>query len=367
MGKRNIRKIIVRGIIVLFAVIMLFVLGVFIFHRVKSSREIAGLREQGYYNPVSVGDYCLNVAKFGNENGAHTIIGMAGNGMGDFPVAMRQTTKTFEENNLVVFVDRAGYGLSDDTNNKMTMEYIVEDYRKALKNAGIAAPYILMAHSIGGAYANYWVSNYPDEIESVVFVDGSQLNEDAFDDQPMHEVGFGDRALALLAKLGFSRFVIRKYFYLYPDNFTEEEQYLGDALMYMTLDSIAPVSEDGLLAKNAQDAFNGIVTNDVPKLYICASWGFETKEDIIENNKWINRQIEINALDMEPASTEYDDEKIREILDMYKETREDVIYPYAEKMGNCKVVCLGGEHMIYEQKPEECAEIIAEFLRGLDR
>lgn len=50
-----------------------------------------------------------------------------------------------------VFVDRAGHGFSDDTENEMTPEYIVEDYRKALKNAGIKAPYILMPHSIGGA------------------------------------------------------------------------------------------------------------------------------------------------------------------------------------------------------------------------
>lgn len=356
-----------RVVIILLAALLLFVLGTFIFHRIKSNEEIACLKEKGYYNPVSVGDYCLNVAKFGNENGAHTIIAMAGLGMGDCSVSMRQMTAPLEEDNLVVFVDRAGYGLSDDTNNEMTLEYIVEDYRKALKNAGIEAPYILMPHSIGGAYANYWVSHYPDEIEAVVFVDGSQLSADAFDDRSQDNVSLGDRALALLAKLGFSRYVLRNYFYHYPDNFTEEEQYLGDALTYMTFESLAPLSENELLAKNAQDAFNGIVTNDVPKLYICASWGFETKEDIIEYYKWVNRQIEINGIDAEPRPTEFDDEeKLEEVLDAYEQIRQEIIYPYAEKMGNCRVVCLGGEHMIYEQKPDECAKIIAAFLSELE-
>lgn len=367
MKKGRVVKIIFTVVLTLLVFTMLFTLGTFVFHRIETKEEIELLKEKGYYNPVSVGDYCLNVAKFGNENGAHTVIGLAGNGSGDFDVAMRQMTKPLEQDNLVVFVDRAGYGFSDDTDNEMTLEYIVEDYRKALKNAGIEAPYILMPHSIGGAYANYWVSNYPDEIEAVVFVDGSQLSADAFDDEPYYAADFGDKALALLAKLGFSRYVLRTYFYHYPDNFTEEEQYLADALMYMTLDSIATVSESGLLAKNAQDAFNGIITNDVPKLYICASWGMETKEDIIEYHKWINRQIEINDLDMEPSNTEYDDEQIRRILDNFIDVREKTIYPYAEKMGNCKVVCLGGDHMIYEQKPEECAELIMEFLNELDR
>lgn len=365
MKKRSIGKIVIRAVIILITAFMLFVLGTFIYHRIKSNEEIELLKEKGYYNPVSVGDHCLNVAKFGNENGKHTIVAMAGFGCGDFPVSMRQMTAPIEEDNLVVFVDRAGYGFSDDTDDEMTLEYIVEDYRKALKNAGVEAPYILMPHSIGGAYATYWVSNYPDEIEAVVFVDGSELSATAFDDRPDHDVGVKDKALALLAKMGFSRYVLRDYFYHYPDNYTEEEQELADALTYLTLDSIAPISEDGHMASNAQDAFNGIVTNDVPKLYICASWGIETKEEMIEYNTWVNRQIEINALDDEPRTMEYDDEAIKKILEMFEQSRQDVIYPYAEKMGNCRVVCLGGDHYIFEQKPQECSEIVLGFLNEL--
>lgn len=259
-------KVVGRILLIMLVVLLLFVLGTFIFHRVKTNQALELLKEKGYYNPVSVGEYSLNVAKFGNENGAHTIVGLAGLGSGDYAVAARQMTACLEENNQVVFVDRAGYGFSGDTDHDMTLEYIVEDYRKALKNAGVEAPYILMPHSIGGAYANYWVSEYPEEIEAVIFVDGSQLSADAFAENEAYEIGLGDKCLALLAKLGFSRYVLRDYFYHYPDNYTEEEQYLGDELMLMTMDSLAPVSEDYNLAENAQAAFNGIITNDVPKL-----------------------------------------------------------------------------------------------------
>lgn len=367
MKKRKFLKIILWVFIAFLAAAVLFFIGTFIYHRIKTKQEIDLLKEKGYYKPVSVGDYCLNVSIFGNKDGKHTIVGIAGNGMGDYSVAARQMTACLEEDNLVVFVDRAGYGFSDDTENEMTLPYIVEDYRKALKNAGIEAPYILMPHSIGGAYANYWVSNYPEEIEAVVFVDGSQLSENAFDDYPAYEIGIGEKMLAFLAKCGFSRYVLRDNFYHYPDNYTEEEQLLGDALMLMTLDSIAPISEDTKLAENAQAAFDGIITNDVPKLYICASWGFQTKEDVIEANKWINRQIEINNMDVELRPVEYEDEKLKQILTLYEEAREKNIYPYAEKMGNCEVICLAGDHMIYEQKPEDCGRIIKSFIDGLDR
>ncbi|MGN0538285.1 MAG: alpha/beta hydrolase [Candidatus Fimenecus sp.] len=366
MKIKRVGKFIGIILLIILAIILIFTLVTFFIHSAKTREEITLLKEKGYYNPVSVGSYSLNVAKFGNENGKHTIIGLAGLGMGDFSISARQMTACLEEDNLVVFVDRAGYGFSDDTDNEMTLEYIVEDYRKALVNAGIETPYILMPHSIGGAYANYWASKYPEEIEAVVFVDGSQLSENAFEDETVSKVGIIDRTAALLAKIGFSRYVLRDYIYHYPDNFSEEEQYLGDALTLMTLDSIAPVSESGLLAKNAQDAFNGIITNDIPKLYICASWGIETKEDIIELNKWINRQIEINNLDMPLRSLDISDEKAKKTIESFEEGRNETIYPYAEKMGNCRVICLAGDHMIYEQKPTECGEIIKNFIDGLD-
>lgn len=366
--KRSVKKLIAIILLSILGLIVLFLAVVFTVHKVKSNQELELLKEKGYYNPVSVGDYSLNVAKFGNPNGKHTIVGMAGQGMGDYSVSARQMTACLEKDNLVVFVDRAGYGFSDDTNAEMTLEYIVEDYRKALKNAGINGPYILLPHSIGGAYATWWVSKYPEEIEAVAFVDGSELSEDAFEgDEDFQPVEFSDRVLAVLAKMGFSRFVIHKYYYLLPDNFSEEEQYLADALILRTLDSIAPISESGLIPENAQRAFKEIVTNDVPKLYICASWGIDNWDTMREYGEWVNAQIEKNNLDAPLRQPDkYSESERKKILDEYEDARRNILVPYFEKMGNCQCVLLGGDHMIYEQKPEECGQIIKDFIDGLE-
>ncbi len=109
---------------------------------------------------------------------------------------------------------------------------------------------------------------------------------------------------------------MREYFHRYPDCFTEEEQVLGDALTLLALDSIAPVSEDSLLAENVQKAFRNIITNDITKLYICASWGKQTADDLNESNEWINRQIEFNDLDIPKRPTNYtaDNPEAQEIL-----------------------------------------------------
>jgi len=365
MNRKKAVRILVWSFLLLFAALLLFTLGTWLFHRVKTDHELALLKGKGFFNPVSVGEYSLNVTKTGNGQGRHTIVGLAGLGIDDFLVTARRMTAPLEPDNTVVFVDRAGYGLSGDTGREMTLERIVEDYRSALKNAGIEPPYILMAHSIGGVYATWWVSRYPGEIEAVVFLDGTPLSENVCEDEPDSPVTFGDRALAFLAKIGFSRYVLRRECYMYPDLFSEEEQALGDALGLMTMGSIAPVSESGVCRSNARTAFFGIVANDVPKLYICSTWGARTAEELIERNLFVNRQIEKNSLDLAPLPMAYDDATAEAILQRMDELRRTIIQPYADKMGNCRIVLLPGEHMIYMQKPDACGRIIKDFLDAL--
>lgn len=52
--------------------LVLILLGLFVFHRVKHGADMKYLTEKGYYNPVSVGDHSLNVVKFG-LSGSHFI------------------------------------------------------------------------------------------------------------------------------------------------------------------------------------------------------------------------------------------------------------------------------------------------------
>ena len=110
MKRNKFKRFFFWSLAILLAVLALFTLGTWLHHRVKTGRELALLREKGYYNPVSVGEYSLNVARFGNELGKHTIVGLAGLGMDDFMVTARRMTAQLEPDNAVVFVDRAGYG-----------------------------------------------------------------------------------------------------------------------------------------------------------------------------------------------------------------------------------------------------------------
>lgn len=174
MKLKKVFKIIGKRILIIIVTLLVCIVCMFVYRQIRLKTDIEYLKKQGYYNPVSVDDYSLNLLDFGNKEGKYTIVAMAGYGIPDSCITMRKMTSVLEADNRVIFLDRSGYGASGDTENEMTAEYIVEDYRKALKNAGVEAPYVLMPHSIAGVYAAYWESKYPEEIEAIAFIDATE-------------------------------------------------------------------------------------------------------------------------------------------------------------------------------------------------
>ena len=366
---RKAGKIVLIVIAVLLALLILFSLVTFIIHRIKSGKEFEALKENGYYTPVSVGDRSLNVIKFGNENGKHRLVFLAGLGCADHSVAERRMTSKLEDDNLVVFPNRAGYSYSDDADDDMTIEFIVEDYRAALKAAGVEAPYVLVPHSISGLYSTYWVSKYPEEIEGIVFLDGTVPMEDDEElGEPDYTMGLGKGGITFLAKMGFSRYLLSSFTMPYIEPYSDNDQYLGDALNIKTWESRAFFSECEQTLENNRKTIDTIKKTDVPKIYVSAGYAFETIEDLLEDNKWSNRVYS----DEPPLPTGLDEldeeteEMYRDFLEFAKEYRETTLAGYIEKLGNCELISLPGDHMIYSQKPDECAKIITDFLTELD-
>jgi pimeloyl-ACP methyl ester carboxylesterase len=67
--------------------------------------------------------------------------------------------------------NRPGYGHSDDTPQARDGATIVEDLRKVLKESGMAPPYLLVGHSLGGLYMQQFARAHPGEVAGVVLVD----------------------------------------------------------------------------------------------------------------------------------------------------------------------------------------------------
>jgi hypothetical protein len=258
-------RIIKKFLIIIPCIIIIFLLISFIVNKMLVSKEKKMLKKAGYYNPVSVGDYSLNVYDYGNKDGEHTFVGISGRGVYDYSVKLSLVTDRFAEDNRIVIVDRAGYGLSDDTKTPQTLETVVNNYRTALKNSGIEAPYILLPHSLGGAYATYWVSKYPEEIEGVVFLDGTQLSNNT----DLDEGSVIENKLSILAdQLGLVRIaspmIIKS---LRPGmNYSDTQRDYSKALNLHNTFNNAVSYEELHSNEICSTAFNEIKTNDVPKV-----------------------------------------------------------------------------------------------------
>jgi pimeloyl-ACP methyl ester carboxylesterase len=76
-----------------------------------------------------------------------------------------------------VSYDRAGVGLSEDGPPPRDGGRIAADLRQALRAAGVAPPYILVGHSMGGRYIRTFAATYPDAVSAMVLVDPTPDNE----------------------------------------------------------------------------------------------------------------------------------------------------------------------------------------------
>lgn len=73
----------------------------------------------------------------------------------------------------VVAYDRSGLGLSERARTSRTAEHVAQDLRRALRNARIAPPFILVGNSAGGLYARVFAHRYPQDVIGMVLVEPS--------------------------------------------------------------------------------------------------------------------------------------------------------------------------------------------------
>jgi len=75
-----------------------------------------------------------------------------------------------KQHNITV-VEKFGYGLSDITATPRDMGTVLAEVRKALTQAEIMPPYVLVAHSLSGMDALYWAQFFPQEVAAIIGLD----------------------------------------------------------------------------------------------------------------------------------------------------------------------------------------------------
>jgi pimeloyl-ACP methyl ester carboxylesterase len=145
-----------------------------------SNQAIATARDRRAFPPrgqlVDVGGYRIHLHSMGRNQGNPTVILIAcaactSANWGWVQPALAQFTR-------VVAYDRAGFGWSDVGPAPRDALQNVRELHTALGRAGIAGPYVLVGHSLGGPLARVYAGQYPDEVVGMVLIDPRHPDQD---------------------------------------------------------------------------------------------------------------------------------------------------------------------------------------------
>lgn len=257
-------KVTAKVLLILIAVIIVFLLGVFIFNQVMRSNEKTLLENQQIGQFVEVDGHNMNI--FVSGEGEHTLVFMAGSGGGSSSPIM--TYKPFAQRFdgcKVVIIEKFGYGFSDGFDGSRDVETRVRQNREALKAAGVEGSYILCPHSYSGLEAIYWAQNYPDEIEAIIGLDMAvPRSYDSYDEELIKFVNSSDSFKRMLRDTGLLRLFVGGTL---PKEFTDEEKKLITALMCSTYGNETAANETNCIISDIE-AIDSKSVPDVPTLLI---------------------------------------------------------------------------------------------------
>ncbi|MGM9482103.1 alpha/beta fold hydrolase [Roseateles sp. NT4] len=79
--------------------------------------------------------------------------------------------ETLSRDATVLTHNRPGYGQSEPAEGPRSGEAVVEELRALLAAQGLKPPYVLVGHSLGGLYMQWFARRYPQEVQALVLVD----------------------------------------------------------------------------------------------------------------------------------------------------------------------------------------------------
>jgi pimeloyl-ACP methyl ester carboxylesterase len=192
VGRRVVRWI-GRGLATLFVLIAILALAGASYEAIAARGDARRYPAPGQL--VDIGGYRLHIQCFGT--GSPTVVldaGLSGSSL-DWNLVQSELGNTTR----VCAYDRAGMGWSDPGPQPRTPRQIADELHTLLTNAGIAEPYVLVGHSLGGKNVRLFALTHPEQVAGMVLVDARSEYVDA-NTSPAEEQAF-QQALAAQAFL----------------------------------------------------------------------------------------------------------------------------------------------------------------------
>ena len=95
---------------------------------------------------------------------------------GTFNRAWEKVLSDISKDTTTFVYNRPGYGDSDAVATPRDGAHVVGELRLLLLSKGLKPPYVLVGHSLGGLYMQYFARRYPDEVAALILVDSMHPN-----------------------------------------------------------------------------------------------------------------------------------------------------------------------------------------------
>lgn len=129
------------------------------------TRASAAVPDEG--RTIVVDGHRVAVQVVGRGRPAIVLISGLGDGMATFQAIARDLGKT----HTVLLYDRAGYGGSDPGSGPRDAYAAERELSGILSQSGVDGPFILLGHSLGGLFAEYYAAKHPDQVSGLILED----------------------------------------------------------------------------------------------------------------------------------------------------------------------------------------------------
>lgn len=144
----------------------------------------------------------------------------------------------------LITYDRPGIGESEADNEMPTVKNVSDKLIRILKYLDIKPPYVLVGHSLGGAYVRGFAGYYPELLAGLVIIDPADFTETSLNKrEPYLDIGLtNDQIDALFDKWDKEAEESKSKPTTKPESVIEEEEVLAD----LRETDFAEISEHGL-------------------------------------------------------------------------------------------------------------------------
>lgn len=351
-GEYNMNKKLKKFLHTFFKIFIIFLIGtavinivifavVFINHKNKLAKE------KGYLIPpgemVEVNDHDMHVWVTGDTGAEETLVFLHSSKRADEAIALQPLFKELGDYRIV-FVERSGYGFSEESGMSRDIDTILEETRAALDKAGVDGTYTLVAMGTSGVEAFHWVNTYEEEVDRIIGLDMNYPEQ--FKNTTTEEYcGFFDCIMIAFYKIGGQRLVSE----LYPENtygiYSDTQMTIRKNLISANGYNKDMYNEDLATVDNALMVAEEGVPKDIPINLIYANPFMEP---------YVNEDTSVNEKYTELEESNPDVDYVAE----YNQWVRD----YFSDCKNVTIDEISGPARVYTYNPSGLADMITEYL-----